>query len=254
MAKRVDQHIDCLYRPQLADTHDIGGIGPRYRRFELGLGNAVAHDTHDAARRSDQSAVKFGDVAAFEQKQIGARIEDPLDRPVKAAAERAGTIDQRAAMRRVGADGVRRGGREAGESRALGAVAMKDVRRQTADPARNAPQRIDVAQVELARDRNALHAERKARRKFGEDGVGALAPGHGIDNQADPMAALDLAVRHIHHVPEQSAKRRPQNMHDLETGRERTRVQVGARKRRRGPSPGGRMSGVIERGSPMRGP
>jgi hypothetical protein len=54
------------------------------------------------------------------------------------------------------------------------------------------------------------------------------------------MAALDLAIRHVHNVPEQSAKRRPQHMHDLETGRRGRRVSLLARrhKRRRGPSIG----------------
>ena len=33
------------------------------------------------------------------------------------------------------------------------------------------------------------------------------------------MAALGLAVHQVDHVAEQSAERRPQDVHDLETGR-----------------------------------
>ena len=227
----LDQHIHGLHRPQFPHADDIGGIGPRHCRFKLGLGNAVTHDANHCSRRRDHVAIKLGDVTAFEQKQIGARIENPLQRPVKAAAERAGTINQRAAVRRIGADGVRRGWREPRQCGALGAVAMQHVGRQRADSARNAPQRIDVARVEFARDGNALDAERKPRREFGKHGIGARAAGRRVDDEADAMAAFDLASRHIHHVAEQPAERRAQKMHDLKAGRREGAASRGVRRR-----------------------
>ena len=74
--------------------------------------------------------------------------------------------------------------------------------------------------MELAGDRHALDAERKPRRQFGENRVGARAAGHRVDDQADAMAALDLTLRHVHDVPEQPADRRPQDMENFETGRD----------------------------------
>ena len=78
-----------------------------------------------------------------------------------------------------------------------------------------------------------------------------------FDDQADAMAALDLALRDIHHMPEQPAERRAQNMHDLEAGRRERGCAVARGARRHSPARAAEAHAaerrMIGRGSPMRG-
>ena len=98
----------------------------------------------------------------------------------------------------------------------------------------------DIARTELAGNRDALDSECEPRRQFGENGIGARAAGRAVDNQADTMAALDLALRDIDDMAEQAAERRPQNMDDLEAGRCECGLRVGdSRGIARRPSPSG---------------
>ena len=53
-----------------------------------------------------------------------------------------------------------------------------------------------------------------------------------IDDQADAMAALDLALRHIDHVPEQAAERRAQDMQNFQAGRRDSAAAVSRCRRR----------------------
>ena len=109
---------------------NIGRIGAGAIGGELVLGDAVVHDAHQCRRAADLGAEQAGDIVALEQKQIGAPLQEPFQRAIEAAADRAGTIDQRAAMRRVDADCAGRGRRKSRQRRALGAVAVKHVRRE----------------------------------------------------------------------------------------------------------------------------
>src|ERR1700722_2297950 len=101
-------------------------------------------------------------------------------------------------------------------------------------------QRVNVARIELARDGDALEAELKAGRKFGENGFGARAAGGAVDEKADLMTAPGLALHQIYHVPEQAAKRGEQDVQDFQARRARCALwirrcgerQVGRRKRR----------------------
>ena len=119
------------------------------------------------------------------------------------------------------APGARRG--QPRQRRALGAVAVKHVRRGVLDVAGDGAQRTKVGRAEFAGDGDALKAERKRRCEFSQHRVGARAAGHGIDDQADAMAARRLAAGDVEHVTEQAAKRRPQDVHDLQRRRDRRR-------------------------------
>ena len=124
--------------------------------------DAIAHDAHHRPRPTDQIAEHVGDIAAFEQKQIGAPVQQPFERAIEAASQRAGTIDQRTAVRRIGADRVsRRAQRQARERGALGAVAVEHVGRSELDPLRDVAQRRVIVRTEFARDRHAFQAERE---------------------------------------------------------------------------------------------
>src|SRR5579864_9026160 len=141
-----------------ADADDVGGIGFGRNRLEFRLADAVAHDAHHGAGRADLGAEQVGDVAAFEQEEVGTPVQDPLDGAIKSAADGAGTIDQRAAMGRVDADRVAEIRHQARQRRALGAVAVEDVGLERRNAARDAMQRIDVERIELARNGDALEA------------------------------------------------------------------------------------------------
>ena len=76
-------------------------------------------------------------------------------------------------------------------------------------------QRMDVERIELARDGDALEAELKAGRKLGKNGFGPRATRGAVDEQADLMAALGLALHQIDHVPKQAAERGAQDVQDF---------------------------------------
>ena len=238
--KRLDQHVDRLDRPQLADADDVGGVGLDRDRLEFGLADAVAHDAHHGARRADLGAEQVGDVAAFEQEEIGAPVQDPLDGAIKAAADGAGTIDQRAAVGRIGADRMAEIRHQARQRRALGAVAVQDVGLKRRNPARDAVQRVNVARIELARNGGRARSRGQAGRKLGKNGFGARAARGAVDEQTDLMPAPGLALHQIDHMPEQAAERGAQDVQDFQARRARSALRmrrrgerhVGRRKRR----------------------
>ena len=81
------------------------------------------------------------------------------------------------------------------------AVTVEDIGLKRRNPARDAMQRVDVARIELARDGDALEAERQAGLKLGKNGFGARAPRRAVDEQTNSMAALGLALHQIDHMP-----------------------------------------------------
>ena len=220
----------ALTGAQFADADDVSGIGLDRHRLEFGLADAVAHNADHGARRADLGTEQVGDVAAFEQEKIGAPVQDPLDGAVKAAADGAGTIDQRAAVRRIGADGMAEIRHQPRQRRALGAVAVQDVGLECRNPARDTVQRENVARIELAGDGGALEAERQAGCKLGKNGFGPRATRGAVDEQTDLMAAPGLALHQIDHMPEQAAERGAQDVQDFQA----RRVRSGLRLRRRG--------------------
>jgi hypothetical protein len=64
--------------------------------------------------------------------------------------------------------------------------------------------------------RQALKAEREPRREFGQDLFGARPAGRAIGDEADAVAARDLAAGEIEDMAEQTADRRAENVDDVQ--------------------------------------
>ena len=175
--QRRDEDVEGFDRTQFAETDDIGCVRTRRDRREFRLADAVVHDAHHGRRAADFGAEQAGDVAAFEQEQIRAPLQEPFERAVEAASKRARPVNHRAAMRRVDADGVRRARSEPRQSRALGAVTVQDVGGGVPDLPRDKTQRADIGGAKLARDGDALQPERQMRRELGKRRVGARPAG-----------------------------------------------------------------------------
>ena len=87
-------------------------------------------------------------------------------------------------------------------------MAVQHVRLQLLAPARmNLRPDQDVGRLRLAMDREAMDAERKARSDLGERGFGAFAAGQAVGDDADLVAAIDLAVGEVEDVAEDAADR-----------------------------------------------
>ncbi len=133
---RLDQHVDALELPQFADEDEIGRVRRGLDRKELGVGDAVVHDAHQASgpacrpwRRTCRGR------SALEQEQSVRRISSVLGRQVDQADRRAPAIVQAAAVGGVDADRARRS-RQPRVGAALGAVAVQHVDRVRARAAR----------------------------------------------------------------------------------------------------------------------
>ncbi len=203
-------------------THTMSvASAPRRDGFELGLGDAVAHDAHHRRGPADHGAITARRYSCFRKETRSVRgFSSRSSEPIETAAQ--ACRDNKPASRRAA---YRRGSRPArsASSRAKAApLAPWPCSTSGASALTRREMRHSAwmsRQAHFAGNRNALDAEREPRRKFGENSVGARAAGRAVDDQADAMAALDLALRDIHHVPEQSAERRAQNMQNLEAGR-----------------------------------
>ena len=66
----------------------------------------------------------------------------------------------------------------------------------------------------FAADREPVHAELQPRRELGQRLVGALAAGEAVGEDADMMAAIDLAVGEVEDVAEDAADRRAHGVQD----------------------------------------
>jgi hypothetical protein len=107
---------------------------------------------------------------------------------------------------------------------------MEDVRREHLNPSYDAVQRVDVAQTELAGDRDALESEREAGTKFREDSFGAGAAGRAVENEPHAMPAPGLPLHQVNDMPKQAAERGAQDVQNLEARRAKRGLGV----RRRG--------------------
>ena len=107
---------------------------------------------------------------------------------------RAGAIDQRAAVRRIGADRAAEFGTSRASAAPLAPWPCSTSGASAAIRARNAVQRVNVARTELARDGDALVTRAPGGRKLRKNGFGAGAAGRAVDDQADAMAALGLTL------------------------------------------------------------
>ena len=138
-------------------------------------------------------------------------------------------VVQRAAVRRVDADGVLRR-HQPDEAAALGAVAVVDIGVQSREMARHRAEGPDVARADLARHRESRNAKLHLRRDGRKRRVGAGAAGRAVADDADLVAARRLAAGDIEDVPENAADRGPRHMHDLQA------LRIGHRQNQRSPT------------------
>lgn len=72
--------------------------------------------------------------------------------------------------------------------------------------------------MRLAMDRDAMDAELQPRPDLTENGIGALAAGPAVGNDADGVAALDLSGCKIEDMAEDSANGRAHHVQDAQRG------------------------------------
>ena len=82
---RVDEDIDRLHRPQFTDADDIRGVGAKRNRRELSIADAVVDDANHRRGPAHLRAEQAGGIAAFEQEEVGAPLQQPLQGAIEAA-------------------------------------------------------------------------------------------------------------------------------------------------------------------------
>ena len=107
MSEGFEQGVDALNGAQLADIDEFGRVGVRRGLDKIGGAQAVDDDAAQTRRRADFGVETPLDEAALEQKGVGQRGEQPLDRHVEAMGGRARLVIEAAAVRRIGAHGMR---------------------------------------------------------------------------------------------------------------------------------------------------
>ena len=93
------------------------------------------------------------------------------------------------------------------ERAGLGAVAVQHIRVQLAQQRGQPRVGQHIERMRFAMDREAVDAERKARGDFGKGGLGARSARQAVREDADLMAAIDLAVGEVEDVTDDSANR-----------------------------------------------
>src|SRR5690242_11025827 len=80
------------------------------------------------------------------------------------------------------------------------------------------PDRSKIGRVRITADRNTRQTERQLRFELRERGVGQSIARRAVGDDADLVAALDLAVGKIDDMAEQTTDRRTQDVEDLHSG------------------------------------
>src|SRR6266705_1085728 len=91
---------------------------------------------------------------------------------------------------------------------------MQDVRLQPPDQLHETRPDPNVAGRGFAANGKAMNAKFEARRDFLERGLGALAAGQAVGDQADVVATVNLPVGKVQDVTEDSADRRAHRVQD----------------------------------------
>src|SRR5271155_1694909 len=91
-------------------------------------------------------------------------------------------------------------------------MSMQDVRLQPPDQAHEMHPYQNVCGQRFAADGQTMDAKLEPRRDFRQRGLGALAAGQAVGNNADVVAAVGLSVGEIQDMAEDSADRRPHRM------------------------------------------
>ena len=116
-------------------------------------------------------------------------------------------IKQRAAVRRIDANGVFRTPLQANERGGFGAVSMQDVRLQPPDQAHETQPYQNVRGKRFVADGEAMDTKLKAWRDFLKRRLRAFATGQAVGDDADVVAAIGLAVGEVQDVTEDSTDR-----------------------------------------------
>ena len=212
----VDQSVDAFDRTQFAEKDQIGGVGRERDRLELRRADAIVHDPHQAGRLADLGVEDVGAVGAFKQIEIAARHQQAFEPEIDLAGQVAVVEQQAAAMRRIGPHRRLAGKGKPGEGAAFGAVAVHDVGLGRANAARDMVAGGKIGRTERPLNGGQRQAERQRRRQAGEHRLGGVAAGQAVGNDADAMAARDLALHQIGDVAKQPADRRAQNVKNIE--------------------------------------
>ncbi len=210
----IDQQIRALDVPELAHIGEVGGVVGRHDGLEFLGGDAIEDAAHHALGRADDALIGVAGKCALEQEQVGRIHQRALEPRVELALEGVEGIMQRAAMRGVDADGVVGAPPHADEGAGLGAVAVHHVGLERGDQAPHAKPHQDIVGRWLAADRYSVHAELQPRCELGKRLVGAFAAGQAVGENADMMAAIDLAVGDVEDVAENAADRSTHGVQD----------------------------------------
>src|SRR5229473_7598016 len=200
--------------PELTDIDDIGGISRPDDGIELIGGYAIEHATYQPARRADRALIGIARENAFEQEQIGRVHQRAFETTRDRVLQGVRRIMQRAAMRRIDANGVFRTPLQANEGGGFGAVSMQDVRLQPPDQAQETQPYQNVRRRWLAADGEAMDAKLEAWRDFLKRRLRAFATGQAVGDDADVVAAIGLAVGEVQDVTEDSADRGADRVQD----------------------------------------
>jgi len=204
----VHQQVGSLDVPEFPDIDEVGGVVGPDDRVELRCGHTIEDATDEAGRRADHALIGIARERALEQEQVGAVHQRAFEAAIEGALEGVERIVQRAAVRRVDADG-RPGMRlQANEGTGLGAVAVQDLRLQPADQPPEPRPCHRVGGRGLAPNGEAMNPKLETGRDLRQRRLGALATGQAVGDDADMVAAIHLSVGEVEDVAEDSADRR----------------------------------------------
>ena len=192
---------------QLADVEDIRGVGRAGPR-ELGSANPVRHDASQRRRAAHLACEKPRDKGAFEQEQVGARLQQLFQRPVEGrrSACRAGRAGCRHVAYRPVAARVA-GSRSRAIGRALGAWPCTTSGART--PIRRATCRV-AEHVATGRAGAASRALVSPSSRCGASSSGFARrspPPVARRRQSTRWPRCDLSAHHVQHMAETA--RRP---------------------------------------------
>jgi hypothetical protein len=152
---------------------------------------------------------------------------------------------QAAAMRRERADESGGAGRKPNIGATLGAMAVNDISLRLPYPSHEVTHDDEIGRVWQPTHRDACQAEREVRGEGSKPVVREFTPGQITDDQPDFVAALDLALSHVHHMPKQAADRRPEDMQDMERPHKKSFIPRLIRRQRYATMQGQLSAGVV---------
>ena len=210
----ISTSVPLMWRNSPTLTMSAASALGRDRRH-LGRADAVRHHAHDAARCAGHRLIGVAGERAFEQEQLGAAAEIPLDRAIDHAAQGVAAVMQRAAVRRVDPNG--RGRRhQPRKGAALGAVPVQHIGIERGEVARHANEAHQVGGAQFAPHGHPRNAKLHVRRDCRKRSLRARAAGRAVADDADVMPKCGLAACDVDDVTEHAADRGAGDVHDLQ--------------------------------------